>query len=890
MNEKQIAFIVCVNDEMKYSECRYYLERLKLPQGYEKDIITVTEAPSMAAGYNAGMQSSDAKYKVYLHQDVFIVNRDFICGMLAVFAEDEKIGLLGMVGTGNLSADAYAVASWDCGKISDNCEPLPDFPVPGGMFTEAEAVDGLLLATQYDIPWREDIFDGWDFYDISQCMEFKRAGYKVVVPSQKEAWCCHDNGYNNMEKYEVYRKRFLLEYLEMGDFRIRECCLDVGYDEYQKIYEKVKKLFEMGRMEELRNLFLNPKRQGIRILREYEAIVCIDWTEDKNQSEARFYDGGARPGQMLEKLRVLKYALKRIEYQADDMDESRIFLEKNYSKYAIMDVLSRYVKNKNEVCMKMGHYLADAEGSEQILDWIFKGLKENYKDYAFYYLLGLCLKNRNVNQAFLCMENAEFYCGDEEHKKRIQKERQELMHREGFSVRPVSIVILSYNLKEICIRCIESIRKNNRPDTYEMIVVDNASTDGIYEWLQEQGDIKLIRNEENAGFPKGSNQGIKAAGGNDILLLNNDTEICPNTIFCLRMGLYETGQTGAAGCAANYAGNGQAVDREGYTKEDWRNYARECNVPCKNPYERKAYLAGFALLLRHGIVEQTGMFDERFSPGYYEDNDLGFRIAAAGYTQVLCKNSFALHYGSASFKQRDIEKLLEANKKKLAEKWGFDAEYYGEIRKDMITFIEENEDAPLHILEIGCGYGATLAHIKAHWPKSVVKGVELSGDVAQIGRTLADICQGDIECMDLPYERGYFDYILFGDVLEHLKNPGQTLRRLKPFLKKNGRIIASIPNVMHMSVIVGLLKGTAAYQKSGILDETHLRFFTFKTALELFEKTGFQIEKTKGVLDNRCQAEEEKLIEEILKLPGTAEKETFFISQFLIRAVNTSEG
>lgn len=335
--------------------------------------------------------------------------------------------------------------------------------------------------------------------------------------------------------------------------------------------------------------------------------------EDKNQSEARFYDSGARPGQMLEKLRVLKYALKRIEYQADDMDESRIFLEKNYSKYAIMDVLSRYVKNKNEVCMKMGHYLADAEGSEQILDWIFKGLKENYKDYAFYYLLGLCLKNRNVNQAFLCMENAE---------------------------------------------------------------------------------------------------------------------------------------------------------------------------------------------------------------------------------------------------------------------------YYGGIRKDMITFIEENEDAPLHILEIGCGYGATLAHIKAHWPKSVVKGVELSGDVAQIGRTLADICQGDIECMDLPYERGYFDYILFGDVLEHLKNPGQTLRRLKPFLKKNGRIIASIPNVMHMSVIVGLWKGTAAYQKSGILDETHLRFFTFKTALELFEKTGFQIEKTEGILDNGCQAEEEKLIEEILKLPGTAEKETFLLHSF----------
>ena len=54
---------------------------------------------------------------------------------------------------------------------------------------EVEAVNGSLIATQYDIPWREDILSGWEFYDVAQSLEMRRAGYKVVVPYQREAWC-----------------------------------------------------------------------------------------------------------------------------------------------------------------------------------------------------------------------------------------------------------------------------------------------------------------------------------------------------------------------------------------------------------------------------------------------------------------------------------------------------------------------------------------------------------------------------------------------------------------------------------------------------------------------------------------------------------------------------
>ena len=171
MDEKKIAFILCVNDEMEYMECKHYLDHLIVPQGYVTDILTIQEAPSMAAGYNAGMQNSDAAYKVYLHQDVFIINRNFIRDMLAVFAEDAKIGLMGCIGATHLDECARAVTDWDVGKILHNCTPaLMELSAGKGICTDVEAVDGLLIATHGDVIWREDLFDGWDFYDISQCM------------------------------------------------------------------------------------------------------------------------------------------------------------------------------------------------------------------------------------------------------------------------------------------------------------------------------------------------------------------------------------------------------------------------------------------------------------------------------------------------------------------------------------------------------------------------------------------------------------------------------------------------------------------------------------------------------------------------------------------------
>lgn len=212
-NENEICFILCGNNEIYIEECLYYINHLNVPEGYLISVLTVEEAKSMTAGYNEAMQYSRAKYKVYLHQDTFIVNPDFIKDFLEIFQDDEQIGMIGMVGSPRLPDDGIMWNGIRCGAIySWNVRQTFEFWAEINAFMEVEVIDGLLMITQYDIPWRDDLFDKWDFYDCSQSKEFARRGYKVVVPYMKQPWCLHDCGAVSLKFYHEERLKFLEEY------------------------------------------------------------------------------------------------------------------------------------------------------------------------------------------------------------------------------------------------------------------------------------------------------------------------------------------------------------------------------------------------------------------------------------------------------------------------------------------------------------------------------------------------------------------------------------------------------------------------------------------------------------------------------------------------------
>ncbi len=216
--ENKMAFITCVNNDEVYKECLFYLGQLVVPEGMEIEFIPVYHAESMTSGYNQAMKSSDAKYKVYLHQDMFLLNRNFIRDCLACFESGKEIGMLGIWGGNQHLPDGAFLKRWNVGRTYA-CNASYAFELKGNFdrepYCEVLAVDGMLMVTQTDIWWREDIFTGFDFYDISQSMEFLKKGYKVAVPFMTDSWGMHDCGKSKLGNYEIYRKLFCEEYKQM---------------------------------------------------------------------------------------------------------------------------------------------------------------------------------------------------------------------------------------------------------------------------------------------------------------------------------------------------------------------------------------------------------------------------------------------------------------------------------------------------------------------------------------------------------------------------------------------------------------------------------------------------------------------------------------------------
>jgi len=171
-----------------------------------------------------------------------------------------------------------------------------------------------------------------------------------------------------------------------------------------------------------------------------------------------------------------------------------------------------------------------------------------------------------------------------------------------------------------------------------------------------------------------------------------------------------------------------------------------------------------------------------------------------------------------------------------------DQNYYHGIRWDLINFVSKGNN---RILDIGCGDGNTGKSLKDQGKAVEVVGIEKVSEIAQIAETKIDkvIC-ANVETIELPFSEGYFEYIIMGDMIEHLYDPWLLIRKLRPYLKKEGYILASIPNIRNWRIIKDLvLKGEWNYSSKGLLDDTHLRFFTKKSILKLFSSKDFLVHR-----------------------------------------------
>ncbi len=234
-----------------------------------------------------------------------------------------------------------------------------------------------------------------------------------------------------------------------------------------------------------------------------------------------------------------------------------------------------------------------------------------------------------------------------------------------------SILIVTHNELPYTRLCIDSIRQHT-DEPYELILVDNGSSDGTPHYLEGQSGAKVIRNEGNRGFPAAANQGLRAATGRQVLLLNNDTIVTTGWLGRLLRALHGDKHIGLVGPCSNHISGEQQVEVRYDDLAQLDGFAWDWGKAHDGAVEDAVRLVGFCLLVRREVIERIGLLDERFGVGCFEDDDYCRRALCAGYRAVIARDAFVHHFGSRTFAGAgvDFAALMRDNERLFREKWG----------------------------------------------------------------------------------------------------------------------------------------------------------------------------------------------------------------------------
>ncbi|HLN32178.1 MAG TPA: FkbM family methyltransferase [Gemmataceae bacterium] len=233
-----------------------------------------------------------------------------------------------------------------------------------------------------------------------------------------------------------------------------------------------------------------------------------------------------------------------------------------------------------------------------------------------------------------------------------------------------SIIILAHDQLAYTRLCIDSIR-HYTDEPYELILVDNGSTDGTAEYFRSLKGAKVISNPDNRGFPAAVNQGIQIASGRQILLLNNDTLLTTGWLRRLLRALHSDAKIGLVGPCSNFVGSEQQVSVTYQDLIGLDGFAWDWGKANNQGLSETNRLIGFCLLIRREVIDTIGLFDEQFGVGSYEDDDYCRRAAQAGFKAMIAQDAFVHHFGGRTFVGAgvDFRELMQRNERLYRDKW-----------------------------------------------------------------------------------------------------------------------------------------------------------------------------------------------------------------------------
>lgn len=434
-----------------------------------------------------------------------------------------------------------------------------------------------------------------------------------------------------------------------------------------------------------------------------------------------------------------------------------------------------------------------------------------------------------------------------------------------------SIIITMYNQKELLPICIKNLSEIE--DIYNVIFIDNYSDDGTSEILAQNGYDYIWFDDEKKGYATLWNSAIDNFELSDVIIFMDIRYIVSSMCIRKLIKVLKNEEFGIVGPVSN-----------GFRGIQYNSLR---DKTCISDYENNEYKltigidAGIWAISRE-TIKACGKFNNNIIESQNVLIDYELRMIKKGYKIIVCNGAFAYDFYEGVDRDGTGELENENDRSILKKNWNMN--YFNQVPNCFLAdLINENASEEFDVLEIGCDLGATLLEIKSRYPNSKIHGLEMNNAAVEIAKEFADVKAGNIEDEDEQFSVK-FDYIIFGDVLEHLHNPQKTIEFCKEkLLKEHGCIIASIPNIMHISVMQQLLNGRFKYTDMGLLDKTHIHFFTYYEIMIMFQNLGFNVEKA-HTTSVKISDEQQKLKKKLLDISTNVEEYMYDTYQYVIKA------
>lgn len=469
--------------------------------------------------------------------------------------------------------------------------------------------------------------------------------------------------------------------------------------------------------------------------------------------------------------------------------------------------------------------IAVAENNlQEAENYLLEGLHINSEYDDLLFNLGYIYKLRhNFMQSNYYFGKALVVTQDNELINLIEELINENRHQISLTEKPlVSIVVLAYNKLEYTKLCVESILKYTENINYELILVNNGSTDMTREYFDSLPMVKPLHLIKNVGVVNGFNEGMKIAEGKYTACVCNDFIFTPRWLENLLICIESDERIGYVSPGASSISNLQQINGEYTNIDEMLQFAERYNHSDPRKWEERVRLLPCVLMVKTELLKQIDYYDPRFYYGEFSDDDISFRIRRAGYKLVYCKDTFTYHFGSVTVRDDQINNnSMSISRDIFIEKFNLDSWTDAIFNPGLLNeFSVKLSSTNASILGVNTKCGGNPLQLKNMLKEKGLQDINITNYCLD-KRYLEDIItvsdhyiQGDMDHIEVDLKDKNFDYIIFESNSNNLNNYPQILGQLIALLNRGGQLAISLcyfdfdESIMNKHISLLNMKGT----------------------------------------------------------------------------------